>query len=164
MIYLTIFSLAQYLWLNDLRLISDNVYSISVGRSSKLLPAVASRVSIAAESSRTQDRILLSLSGLWESCIVYSSLIIVAIKFALDDRLVNNVDTFTLHITVFNSTLSISVFTLVLHVSAKLGSHQVLLLLLLQLFYWNFDFISLYCNIVILSVKVCIWMQQDAEI
>jgi hypothetical protein len=49
--------------------------------------------------------------------------------------------TFTLNITVFNATLSTSVFTLVLHVSTTLGHHQVLLLLLLQLFHCNFTFI-----------------------
>jgi hypothetical protein len=50
--------------------------------------------------------------------------------------------TFTPNITVFNATLSTSVFTLVLHVSTTLGHHQVLLLLLLQMFHCNFAFIS----------------------
>jgi hypothetical protein len=45
---------------------------------------------------------------------------------------------FTLNITVFNATLSISIFTLVLYVSATMGHHQVVLLLLLQLFHCNF--------------------------
>jgi hypothetical protein len=54
--------------------------------------------------------------------------------------------TFTLNITVCNATLNTSVFTLVLHVSATLGHHQVLLLLLLELFYCNFAFIFFYCT------------------
>jgi hypothetical protein len=48
---------------------------------------------------------------------------------------------FTLNITVFNATLSTLGFTLVLHVSATLGHHQALMLLLLQLFHFNFAFI-----------------------
>jgi hypothetical protein len=59
--------------------------------------------------------------------------------------------TFILNIIVFNATLGTSVFTLVLHVSATLGHHQVLLLLLLQVFHCNFAFISLYFYICALT-------------
>jgi hypothetical protein len=51
---------------------------------------------------------------------------------------------FTLNITVFNATLSTSVSTLVVHVSTTLGHHQVILLLLLQLFHCKFAFIYFY--------------------
>jgi hypothetical protein len=50
---------------------------------------------------------------------------------------------YSLHsiITVFNTTFSTSVFTLVLHVSATLGHHQALLLLLLKLSHCNLAFL-----------------------
>jgi hypothetical protein len=47
---------------------------------------------------------------------------------------------FTLNITVFNATFSTSVFTLVQHVSATLGHHQVILLFLLKLSHCNLAF------------------------
>jgi hypothetical protein len=61
MIYLTTFLVAQYIWLNDLGLLSVNVYSISIGRSSKLLPVVVSTVILPAKSYGTHsDQIILS--------------------------------------------------------------------------------------------------------
>jgi hypothetical protein len=80
---------------------------------------------------------------------------------------------FTLNITVFNTTLSTLVFTLVLHVSATLGHHQVLLLLLLQLFHCNFAFISFYCTLIqllhalshfLLSVQVHFFVLNNFKI
>jgi hypothetical protein len=50
---------------------------------------------------------------------------------AIDVKRLKLLLTFTLNITVFNATLSTPAFTLVLHVSATLDHHQVLLLLLL---------------------------------
>jgi hypothetical protein len=64
-----------------------------------------------------------------------ASWVIVNYKKMRTEKRLPDIYTFTLNIIVFNATLSTSVFTLVLQVSATLVHHQVLLLLLLQLLF-----------------------------